>query len=297
MTTNTYQVSNATIHSVVCKYCGSKNAVKYGKRRRVQYYLCRDCGHTFAGNNALPGMRFPPEQIAASINMFYDGLSIDTIRRQLKRLYNVRPSDSTVYTWIVRFTEVAAKEVKISDVKVGDLWIVGETVLNINEGKDAWLWDIMDDKTRFLLASHMPSSRTMQNARQLMSRAVKAAGHRPKIINLDKRKAYLDGIEIVFGADVRHLQPEGFTVEPNMNMIERFHGTLEARTKIIRRMKNRETSKLIMEGWLVHYNFFRPQEALNNKTPGELAKATFPYKSWQELVTGNNLRNVISVSI
>lgn len=242
-------------------------------------------------------MRFPPEQIAASINMFYDGLSIDTIRRQLKRLYNVRPSDSTVYTWIVRFTEVAAKEVKISDVKVGDLWIVGETVLNINEGKDAWLWDIMDDKTRFLLASHMPSSRTMQNARQLMSRAVKTAGHRPKIINLDKRKAYLDGIEIVFGADVRHLQPEGFTVEPNMNMIERFHGTLEARTKIIRRMKNRETSKLIMEGWLVHYNFFRPQEALNNKTPGELAKATFPYKSWQELVIGNNLRNVISVSI
>jgi len=147
------------------------------------------------------------------------------------------------------------------------------------------------------LASHMPSSRTMQNARHLMSRAVKTAGHRPKTINLDKRKAYLDGIEIVFGADVRHLQPEGFTVEPNMNMIERFHGTLEARTKIIRRMKNRETSKLIMEGWLVHYNFFRPQEALNNKTPGELAKATFPYKSWQELVIGNNLRNVISVSI
>jgi putative transposase len=296
MTTNPCQVSNATTHSAVCKYCGSKNAVKYGKRRRVQYYLCRDCGHTFAGNNALPGMRFPPEQIAASINMFYDGLSIDAIRRQLESLYKACPSDSTVHTWIVRFTKAAAKEVKISNVKVGDLWIVGETVLNTNEDKDVWLWDIMDDKTRFLLASLMLSSRTMQNANKLMSRAVKAAGHPPKILNLDKRKAHLDGIEIVFGDDTSHPQQEGFMVEPNMNMIERFHGTLEARIKVIRRMKKNETAKLIMEGWLVHYNFFRPQEALNNKTPGELAKATFPYKSWQELIIGSNSQNAIRVS-
>jgi transposase-like protein len=242
-------------------------------------------------------MRFSTEQIAASINMFYEGLSIDAIRRQLESLYNVYPSDSTVYTWIVRFTEVAAKEAKNSNVKVGDLWIVGETVLNINEAKDIWLWDIMDDKTRFLLSSHMPIRRTMKNARQLMSWAVKAAGHPPRMINLDKRKAYLDGIEIVFGADVRHPQPEGFTVEPNMNMIERFHETLNARSKVIRRMKNNKTAKLIMEGWLVHYNFFRPHEELDNKTPGEVAKATFPYKSWQELVIGNNSRDGICVSI
>ena len=274
---------------VTCKYCNSKNVVKYGKRGVVQYYLCRTCGHTFAGNNALPGMRFPPEHIAASIHMFYDGLSIDAIRRQLKSKYNVYPSDSTVYRWIVRFTEVAANLVKISNVKVGDLWIVGETVLSIDEGKDIWLWDIMDDETKFLLASYMPVNRTMQHAGQLMARAVKAAGHTPKIINLDKRKAHLDGIEIVFGADVRHLQPEGFMVEPNINMIERFHGTLKDRTKIIRRMKNKETAKLIMDGWMVHYNFFCPREELNNKTPGEVAKATFPYQSWQELIIGANL--------
>jgi len=242
-------------------------------------------------------MRFSAEQIAASINMFYEGLSIDAIRRHLESLYNICPSDSTVYAWIVRFTEVAAKEVKISNVKVGDFWIVGETVLNINEGKDVWLWDIIDDKTRFLLASLMPSSRTMQNARQLMSRAVKAAGHPPKILNLDKRKAHLDGIEIVFGDDTSHPQQEGFMVEPNMNMIERFHGTLEARTKVIRRMKKNETAKLIMEGWLVHYNFFRPHHELKNKTPGEVAQATFPYKSWQELIIGSNPRNAICVSI
>lgn len=274
---------------MICKYCNAKNLVKYGKRGTVQYYLCRTCGHTFAGNNTLPGMRFPPEHIAASIHMFYDGLSIDAIRKQLKSKYNVYPSDSTVYRWIVRFTEVAANLVKNSNVKVGNFWIVGETVLSIDEGKDIWLWDIMDDETRFLLASHIPTDRTMQSSRQLMSQAVKAAGHTPKIINLDRGKAFLDGIEIVFGADTTNLQPEEFAFKPNTNRIERFHTTLEDRSKILRRMKNQETAKLIMEGWLVHYNFFRPRTELNNKTPGEVAKATFPYRSWQELITGASL--------
>jgi len=274
---------------MICKYCNSKNLVKYGKRGVVQYYLCRSCEHTFAGNNTLPGMRFPPEHIAASLHMFYDGFSIDAIRKQLKSKYNVYPSDSTVYRWIVRFTEVAANLTLNLNVTVGDFWIIGETVIRIDKGKYIWLWDIMDDETRFLLASRIPVGRTMQNSRQLMSRAVKSAGHTPKIINLDKGTAYLDGIEIVFGADTESLQPEEFAFKPNTSRIERFHLTLEDRSKIIRRAKNRETVKLIIEGWLIHYNFFRPQKELNNKTPGEVAKATFPYQSWQELIIGTNL--------
>ena len=51
-------------------------------------------------------------------------------------------------------------------------------------------------------------------------------------------------------------------------------------------MKNPETAKLITDGWLVHYNFFRLHEALNNKTPAEAAKSTFEHKSWKDVVTG-----------
>jgi transposase-like protein len=274
---------------MTCKFCSSQNLVKYGKRGEVQYYLCRACGHTFSGNNALPGMRFAPEHIAASIHMYYDGLSIDALRKQLRNKYNIYPSDSTVHKWIVHFTEVAANLAKDLNVHVGDFWIVGETALKIYNDKYIWLWDIMDDETRFLLASRIPVGRTMRNSRQLMSRAVKSAGHTPKIINLDKEKAFLDGIEIVFGAETSDLQPAEFAFKPSNNRIERFHAILEDRSTILRRMKNRETAKLVMEGWLVHYNYFRPQTELNDKTPGEVAKATFPYHNWQELITGTSL--------
>ena len=96
-------------------------------------------------------MRFPPDQIAEAINLFYDGLSIDKIRRQIDSIYHVYPSDSTVYEWVVRFSEVAVKEARFSNIKVGDLWLADETVLDIG-GHNVWFWDVIDDKTRFLLS-------------------------------------------------------------------------------------------------------------------------------------------------
>lgn len=271
---------------VTCKYCGSKNVVKNGKKGYTQLYLCRDCGHTFVDNDALPGMRFPSTQIASAVSMFYDGLSIDAIRRQLQSMYNIYPSDSTVYEWIIKFTKAAVEEAVISDITVGDTWIADETVLKMDEGKDVWFWDIIDDKTRFLLASYLSLNRTTASAKILMEKAAERAGKVPKVVITDKLAAYLDGIEKSFGSETEHIQSRGFKIQPNTNLIERFHGTLKARTKVMRGMRNKETAKLIMDGWLVHYNFFRPHESLNNKTPAEAAKSTFQYKSWKDIVLG-----------
>ena len=34
-------------HSVSCPYCGSRNVIKYGKRKGRQRYLCKMCGKQF----------------------------------------------------------------------------------------------------------------------------------------------------------------------------------------------------------------------------------------------------------
>ena len=52
----------------------------------------------------------------------------------------------------------------------------------------------------------------------------------------------------MYGADVCHIQSRGFTKSLNTNLIERFHGTLKARTKVMRGMGNRETAQLVMDG-------------------------------------------------
>ncbi|MFC1860730.1 IS6 family transposase [Chloroflexota bacterium] len=273
--------------TITCKHCGSKNVVKYGTKAGYQYYLCHDCRRTFAGNNALPGMKYPPDQIASAVSLFYSGLSIDAIRRELNNIYHVYPSDSTVYDWVIRYTTKAVKKAKVMHIQVGSIWIADETYLKLDEGRNIWFWDIIDDRTRFLLASHISVSRSTKDAEVLMQKALEMTKKVPRIVYTDKLAAYLNSIELTFGADTIHKQGSPFDVGSSNNLIERFHGTLKARTKVMRGMHNKETAGLIMDGWLIHYNFFRPHEALGNRTPAEVAKADYPYKSWLDVVIGD----------
>ncbi len=266
-----------------CKYCGSKNIVKYGKLRGVQRYWCKDCKRKFADNDALSGMRTPVDQVSSAVHMYYEGMSLQAIRRHLQQEHNSYVSDSNIYNWIVRFTKEAMAKAKEYTPKVGDTWIADETVLRI-EGKKLWFFDIIDSDTRFLLASHIAPTRTTKDARRLMEKAAERAGKTPKVVVTDKLAAYLDGIELAFGADTKHIQSKPFTIEQSTNLIERFHGTLKSRTKIMRGLKKRDSARLFARGWLIHYNYFRPHESLGDKTPAKAAKATFPYRNWKDVI-------------
>ena len=228
-------------------------------------------------------MRVPIDLVGASVSMFYEGLSLNAIRRQMDQISDIYPSDSTVYEWVVRFTKTAVKATKDIRPKVGDTWVADETVLKVG-GSNTWFWDIIDEDTRFLLASHLTPSRYTKDAETLMRRAFEKAGRPPKVVITDKLRSYLDGIERVFGADTRHRQSGPFKLEGSTRAIERFHGTLKARTKVMRGMQNRETAKLIMDGWLAHYNYLRPHEGLGGETPGRVAKAIVPFRNWTDIV-------------
>lgn len=264
-----------------------KNGVRTGN---IQYYLCRACGRAFAGNNALEGMKYPPDQIATALRLFYEGLSIDKIRRELDSLYHVYPSDSTVYEWVIRYTKIAVDKTKSSKITAGNIWVADETVLKLDKDINGWFFDIIDDDTRFLLASHMSLNRTTKDAQTLMEKALERAGKMPKIVYTDRLRAYLDGIELTFGAYTEHRQGGPFDIQNNTNKIERFHSTLKSRTEIMRGMHNKQTAVLIMDGWLINYNYFRPHESLGNKTPAVAAKSDYPYKNWNDVVTVNSLK-------
>ena len=277
------EVRTITAEDVACKNCGSSAVYKFGTYKGTQLYMCKSCKRKFADNKALPRMRTPTDQISDALNMHYEGMSLNAIKRNLKQQNNYDISDVAIYKWIGRFTEDAIKATRDLHPKVGDVWIADETVLDI-DGKNVWFWDIIDGKTRFLLASRVSFTRTTRDAEALMRKAAERAGKIPKQVLTDKLAAYLDGVEIAFGADTEHVRSHGFTVQPNTNLIERFHGTLKDRTKVMRGLKNIESAIEFTDGWLVHYNFFRPHSALDDKTPAEKAGLALPYKSWADIV-------------
>lgn len=269
--------------SIVCKYCGSTDIMKYGIRNGVQNYICKKCKRKFTAKDTPFYMRTPADQIGASLNMYYDGLSLSAISRHLEETFDNPVDPSTVYRWVIRYTLEAIKTLEPLTPVVSDIWVVDETVLKIGSGK-LWFWDIIDERTRFLLASHLSKTRGMLDVATVMRRAWQRADKAPKVIISDGLGVYPDGIERVFGAYSKHIQSRGFTEEINTNLIERFHGTLKDRTKVIRGFKHQDTAELILDGFLIHYNFFRPHMTLNNKTPAEVAGIKAPVKNWTELV-------------
>lgn len=268
---------------IKCPRCGSLDVMKYGIRKGVQEYICSKCRRKFTDRDLALGMRTPVTQIGASLNMFYDGLSFSDIARHLAETYNNPVDQSTVYRWVIKYTVKAVNTLEQLKPQVSDAWVVDETVIKVG-GRNLWFIDIIDEGTRFLLASYLSRHRTSEDIAFVMKLAWERAGKIPRVVISDGWWAYQDGVERVFGADAKHIRSKGFTEEINTNLIERFHGTLKDRTKVLRGFKTLDTAQLLLDGFLVHYNFFRPHMSLLDKTPAEVAGIRAPYKNWTELV-------------
>jgi transposase-like protein len=228
-------------------------------------------------------MRSTVEQIGSAIALYYDGLSLADISRQLDLSYHNPVDRSTIYRWLIRFTKEAVKIFEPIQPKVGDVWIADETVIKFSD-VNHWTFDIIDRDSRFLLASYMSPNRGTREARILMELASERAGKIPKKVITDSLKAYLDGIELTFGSETKHIQSSPFSEIDSTNIIERMQATIKERTKVLWGFKNTESAKLILAGFLINYNYFRPHLALNKMTPAEYTGTKIPVKNWTELV-------------
>jgi transposase-like protein len=266
-----------------CKYCGSKNLWLYGKYKGSQRFYCRDCKRKFAGNFALPKMRSPVSNVGDALQSYFSGMSLNEVKQNIEQQHNYSPSVSTIYRWLNRFIKEAEYKVRDIHPHVGNTWIADETVIKIN-GKKYWLFDCIDADTRFLLASHLSPNRGTREARALMDKATERANKTPQVVITDKLSAYLDGVELAFGADAKHRQGSPFDIETNTNLIERFQGSLKDRTKVLRGLKKPETARKFIEGWLIHYNYFRPHISLKGKTPAQKAGIKLSANDWLDVV-------------
>ncbi len=271
--------------AVVCKYCGSSAVSKYGKVNGVQKYICKRCHRKFSADDKLYRMKSPASDVATALEEYYGGISIGNICKKLATDDGHQPSTKTVFSWINKYTDEAIERFRDYHPKVGDTWIADETVLRI-DGANIWLYDIIDRDTRFMLASHVATSRTIEDAKKLMEDAARVAGKNPKVVITDRNTSYLDGIELAFGRDTEHHLGGPFKLEKseNTNLIERFHGTLKSRTKTMRGLKSVLSAVQFADGYLAWYNFMRPHEYLDNRTPAEAAGLSHPLNTWQAVI-------------
>ena len=135
----------------------------------------------------------------------------------------------------------------------------------------AFLWNVMDRKTRFLLASKLSKGRDCAGADRAFREAVKNAKGEPETIYADALASYREAVALWPFSQKPNLVAKAGIKKPhaNNNRIERLNGTLRERVKVQRGWKTFKTP--IAEGQRIHYNFVRPHQALEGQTPANSA--------------------------
>ena len=169
--------------------------------------------------------------------------------------------------------------------QTGDHWVADELMVDVG-GEKAWLWNVMDGKTRYVLASHLSRERDGEAAKAVMRKALANADKPPDYIFTDKLRSYLPALREVL-PKTKHHQSQGFAADINNNLSERLQGTFRDRVKTLRGLDTIESGQRYLDGWVITYNNFRGHESLGNQTPAYRAKVNPPFTEWADVVKGD----------
>jgi putative transposase len=267
-----------------CKFCGSLHIIKYGKKKGKQYYMCKSCARKFVFNKGFEGLCYDSRVVAATLDLYFKGVSLRKITDHLHQCHGLDIDHSTVYRWICRYIDVIEAYVATLEPELGDIWHGDEMKIKV-KGEWKWLWNTMDEKTRFQLVSMISETRETQEARKTFRKSKDVARKKPKLIVTDGLASYKGAFRSEFydhHQSVKHVADVALETGMN-NVIERMHGSFREREKVMRGIKTMETP--IFDGNRIYYNFIRPHQALDGKTPAELAGIGVSGENkWEELL-------------
>jgi len=187
-------------------------------------------------------MRANPKAIMVALDLYFKGISLRKIQDHLKQFERTNVSYVAVYKWIRKYVALMEQYAKILRPQLSGVWHVDEMKVNVH-GKWHWPWDIMDSDTRHILASHVAQGRGATETQEALHIA-KENGE-PTFLISDGLASYPTAVSREFRNTVR-LSRVGIRSEVNNNRIERFHGTVRERNKVMRTIK--KPNSPIIEG-------------------------------------------------
>ena len=269
--------------TIACPKGDGGDIVKVGKQSGHQRYKCKTCGTYFRDQAHIgKGKQYPVEQVGAALGWYFDGLSYREVARNMARHFKIpEPAEETIYRWVQAYAEDAVEAVKDNKAKTGTEWVADETKVKI-DGEPYWLWNVMDAKTRFILAAYITHERDLKAATKVMKMARELAANPPETIRTDRLPAYPRAIKIAFGkGNIEHIQTDGIAAVVNNNLSERLQGTIKERNKVLRGFKRPASAQQYLDGWVLDYNYFRPHHALGKVRPASKAGVEAPFDNWQ----------------
>ena len=140
-------------------------------------------------------------------------------------------------------------------------------------GHYQWLWNLMDNTTKFWISGIVSQRRELIDARRVFQDA-KLKTVTPKAIIHDGLpsydKAYQKELYTLKNPRVKNIRSISVRHKGLNSLVERLNGTTRDREKIMRGMNTRESAQKIIEAMRIYYNYCREHQTLR-KTPAEYA--------------------------
>ncbi len=266
-----------------CKWCGSDDVVKNGKNKGRQLFKCKECGHQFFNNGKLPRMRKSKDAVALAIDAYYEGQSLRKVQRLLKKFAKVDVGHDVIWDWIQKYTPLVRDYLSTFRPALSGAWYADETILKFR-GRQHYHWDCIDEGTRFVVGNHISEGRSMEEGKAFF-RICASNKPRPHTITTDGMPTYHRAINKQFYSRIPHRKVNHISIEHVKEniLIERWHGTLKDRTRVMRGLKSPDSQ--IPNGFVIHYNFLRGHQSLKGKTPAEVARIDLPFEDgWSDLI-------------
>ncbi|MGA3407094.1 MAG: IS6 family transposase, partial [Candidatus Bathyarchaeia archaeon] len=273
------QVVIKPLDMTTCLYCESDVIVKHGLRHtktgEIQRFTCKSCGKRFVRNLGFERLKATPQIVTSALQLYFTGKSLRNTQKFL-RLQGVQVSHQTVYNWIEKYTTLMEKYLDKITPQVSGTWRADELYVKI-KGDMKYLFAIMDDQTRFLIAQEVADSKERHDAQHLFQMASEVTEKKPKILITDGLRSYHNAWLKEFRTNkletstqhIRHITLAG---THHNNKMERMNGEIRDREKVFRGLKKTDTP--ILTGYQIFHNYVRPHESLDGKTPADKAGIT-----------------------
>lgn len=285
----------------VCPHCNSQNLIKRGirktKLKQVQRYGCNDCKKRFT-IEPIKHIKVNYKFVTLAMDCYYKGLSYRDIADQFKQFYNIDIHHETIRRWVLRFSKSLEDYSKTIQPNIKGVWNADETLILTKRGYDKnnpntnldYVWNVMDNKSKFLLASiNSGRSRKSKDAQKVFSEAWKQNGKVPFKIIVDGYRGYEDGCRKTFrnygtSRKVNFVSIKGKRKIVNNNAIESHHTQQKEFHKVRRGVTETQTYQ---DGFKVFHNYIR-KGVRDKKTPAERVGLSVPNQNrWEGLLRQN----------
>jgi transposase-like protein len=243
-------------------------------------------------------MRASPQIITSAMQLYFTGESLRNVQKFLK-LQGVKISHVAVGKWIRKYTDLMNQYLEKIKPNVSDTWRADELWIKVN-GNLKYLFAMMDDETRFWIAQEVAETKDRHDARNLLKKSKEVTGKKPLTFITDGLPAYNDAYKKEFRTlglpQTKHIRKITFDGRAhNNNKMERMNGEIRDREKVLRGLKKDDS--VLLSGYQLYHNYFRPHMALDGKTPSEACGITIDGKNkWITLIQNASKNSITKFS-